>query len=327
MEKTILECNSAKEFLNELDLSQERWLESSEWNSQWVFRGQSDANWSLVPSAWREERNSPALKRLETLYRRYKQNYRIEVRNSILQYHIDFPDETKYKVLKCYAQARAEFSIILEFLKLADDLGHPVPKAEEYLKFEDYDFLPNIGHFPNFSFLPVPNTATTLAQHHGIPTRTIDWTYNPVIAAFFAATDLESTKGDGKIAVWAINPKILSRYSTNTIQSQEYVQFKILKSPRADNPYLNAQKGLFLYPTAGCSYYAKYGNWPSLERWAAYIAEVSGQDVIYKITLPHGHVPNLLRLLWARNISKGHLMPTYDNVTQSLATKWELGDY
>ena len=47
----------------------------------------------------------------------------------------------------------------------------------------------------------------------------------------------------------------------------------------------------------------------------------------FKITLPYGQVPNLLRLLWANNISKGHLMPTYDNVTRSLESKWNLWDY
>ena len=38
-------------------------------------------------------------------------------------------------------------------------------------------------------------------QHHGAPTRLIDFTWSPYVAAFFA---LERTLADG--VVWAMNP-------------------------------------------------------------------------------------------------------------------------
>jgi hypothetical protein len=48
------------------------------------------------------------------------------------------------------------------------------------------------------------------AQHHGLPTRLLDWTYSPNVALHFATAEIEKFDRDG--IIWALNYEEIKKY-------------------------------------------------------------------------------------------------------------------
>lgn len=316
---TVEAFQSAAEFLRALEDSS-RWAPADAWYSPWVFRGQRSAAWSLTPSAWRSP-ETPALRRLASIRDHVLEAHRDQVLERLQSRPQAHGLSAEY-ILAAYAQARAEFQVVLEFVEMADRLGHPVPGMARYMSLREYDWMPELQSLPRCRFVIEPNSATTLAQHHGIPTRYLDWTRSASTAAFFAVQDIEIIDPHDAIAVWAVRPDLLVKHGAAAADNEDGLRFLSFETPRAENLYLNAQDGLFLYPAAACEHYAARREWPGLERFADQVAQVLAQPILRKLTLVSAEVPELMRLLWLAGVSRAHLMPTYDNITAALVTKW-----
>jgi hypothetical protein len=78
-----------------------------------------------------------------------------------------------------------------------------------------------------------------IAQHHGLPTRLMDWTRNPLVAAYFAVQ--KKFEGDSVIYAWRCQKEFLSKTLPSPFKIDKVTRY----IPRFIDTRIRAQSGLF----------------------------------------------------------------------------------
>ena len=229
--------------------------------------------------------------------------------------------------------------LLNEFIKSANKLNFHLLGAEKAIDIK-YVFDSDISqmvkpleldqdysksHITGMPDVIVPEPYVALAQHHGIPTKLLDFTVNPLAALFFASQNTGDEEEE-EIAVYSTSLKdyyfdsSYIYYDRSKRDSSLCGMHGILRVPNSHNEYLYKQGGIFLYPKYPYSFFLEYGRYPNLEDHGKMINTYNGKEnsSIRMYTLPGTEKPKLRKLLKRWGITKSSLMPTLDNVVQDL---------
>jgi hypothetical protein len=301
-------CSTAFEFVSRLRITDELWGGQMAWD--WGFRGQGDAKWPLLPSAFRPGRQ-------------------LSYADAQITAPVPIPATPADPT-----QEWCEYKLIQHFLYLADRVGLGVPGDAQHFRLpptrdSDRSFDPDEW--------PQPDVLETLAisQHHGVPTRLLDITHNALVAAFFAADDARDEKKVGnaeRFGVWAVDLSLVRQAATLRVQTGQKPRLIHVTAPRADNSFLHHQDGLFLLDQDAGRRRREAGRFQpmdvAIEEIAQEVQTVPPDRLRYyrpcpaspmvMVTAPTALAMDVLDLLDREFYNRARIMPMHDNVVKSL---------
>ena len=294
----LIELETAEELLDALSLRGE-YLKVRLAPRQWLFRGQGQ-NWPLLPTALRK--SIP----LMTQPMKWQESG-------------DWTNEQ---------QIDAEITTLSGFFWLADANGLQVPEEglRDYLDEFQHTLKPNrpsrfYAEWPPRKVLSI----MALAQHFGLPTRLLDWTYHPLVAAYFAAVGAlrqPSIKQDPKLFVWALSR---AAHTVENLFRGSFVpdpSVEIVTAAASANENLRAQQGVFTLARQKSTDLKQQVARTPLDVLVATAWPLVSLNptfpVLHAFTLPVSEASRLLWMLAREGISAGSVYPSFTGVVAAL---------
>ena len=292
----MISCETAREFLDNLDLTHSRWS-----RGHWIFRGQNDARWELVPSLFRvwDKDTNPGF----------------------------------------------ELALVNLFISNANLANLPIPNNS--LGYSSSAFKPTVRQLSTGRTYDFSHVVFAVAQHSGVPTRLLDFSHSPLVAAYFATeftnlydslglasdqlaqyfrlcADSYTDSGDVEATVAELVqnvkssmdklPKEVAVWAIQVHDMDSLTSIKLLEHPFLEILPLRMQMGLFLCDTEYVEPNVQEGiGWKSFDSKLTKLVETGG---IYKLTMPYSQGPDLCELLTLLRIYPDVITPSYEAVAK-----------
>ena len=250
-----------------------------------IFRGQSDASRRLIPTAFRE--------------------------GAFDDYTPQAPGKNDDSLMNFGVQLHAEGRAINLFLQAADEIGitNPIDYTQMSTGRGIIKAALNENHYDYNEEFPLKcdQRATALAQHHGVPTRYLDWSESPLVALYFAAFGASSfskkiVSKDREIAVYYLSVSQVTGKNS---------PLELVRAPRHESSHLLQQVGVFTNLKYANQFFIKNKHWPSVEDY------ITPTYQVHRIRLPAQKADETLRMLYDLGVTRHSLMPTLGNAAKS----------
>ncbi len=280
-------CKTPEEFLDVL--SRRGYGLRGPLPKQWIFRGHADDAYQLIPSALRN--NSQQL--IE------RSNYPIVTDNKTERF--------------------LELCELDEFFKTADSIGLALPEDTQLLRNYLKRARDESDLWPQEQVLSL----MALAQHHGVPTRLLDWSRHPLKAALFAASGaVKNGNKTGRFSVWAFSLAVLELCTPSTpSEAFRSPPFELVTAPSATNSNLHAQEGVFTLAQSipgDKSPVDRRSLDEVLGEWVKKYQTKSSIGWFHRVTLPKSQADNLCWELAHEGITQATLFPNFYGVVAAM---------
>lgn len=263
-------------------------------DAKYIFRGHNNSNWDLLPSTFRD---------------------------------LNLND---LNVLKSgNGHNLPELKDFLNFVKGLNSLGYKVENdtfklINSVLIDDNFKAFELINDFPKSEQLK----ELALAQHYGVKTRLLDFTFNPNKAIFFASEKIKRPKkdDDSKIGIWAFPERLI-----DISQEDFYIQRIFVQG--FQNKNMIAQEGLFINYFNGRliddNLFNKQGKIKKLDEYLIDCKKSNENNKLIKqkigrpslFTLSHRVAWQLAKKLEIMNINWVTIQPDLDGVKKEVDRK------